>query len=375
MLQVKATSADYGLGPHAFPRGWFVIAEACELNQGPLALRFFGKDFALYRGESGRVVLLDAYCKHMGTHLTKNNSAAIVATDAQIKGDSIRCPYHAWQYGPDGQVEDIPYHDGPCPKSAAITSYLVKEVMGCIMMWHSPDGGEPDFDPPYVTAWNKPQAIHWQLDHLGELAIHTLEILDNMADVHHLGPTHGAPCEYFENEFGDHRVVQRQGGFLDLYQAHLDTVTWYTGPGILLSKQTVGGVEMFELIANTPIDDGTSKAWHGVLSFSQTVPATEDEIAIARQTQAAALQAFSADFEIWTHKKPAINVMQTKKDGQFRAMRKWVGQFYMSAEAAKQVQEDINGVLAVPDFPQPNTTLRDAGFEDDCYESLSSNGE
>ena len=61
-----AVASEYGLGPHTFPRGWFVVAESSELDQGPRAVRFFGRDLALYRGESGNPVLLDAYCGHMG---------------------------------------------------------------------------------------------------------------------------------------------------------------------------------------------------------------------------------------------------------------------------------------------------------------------
>ncbi len=86
-----ATTAEYGLGEYAFPRGWFMIAAADEVRDTPLPLRFFGNDFALYRGESGRVVLLDAYCPHMGTHIARNTTSYVVI-DGQIEGDSIRCP-------------------------------------------------------------------------------------------------------------------------------------------------------------------------------------------------------------------------------------------------------------------------------------------
>jgi len=371
MSEIKATSADYGLGPYTYPRGWFVVAEASELDKGPIALSYFGKEFALYRGESGRVVLLDAYCKHMGAHLTRGKSAHIVTSGQNIEGDSIRCPYHAWKYGPDGQLEEIPYQTDLCPKSASLRAYPARELMGCILMWHDPEGGEPDFEPPYLPAWDKPEAIHWQLDHLGEVPIHQIEILDNMTDVHHLGPTHGSPCEYFENEYRDHLVIQRQGGFLASYQAQLDTVTWYTGPGILLSKQTFNGVEMVELIANTHIKDGLTQAWHGVLSFAQNTPHSPEDLQNAKAAQAGALTAFATDFEIWKHKAPATQVMQTKNDGQFKIQRKWLSQFYMSARDAQGIHSQINGVLPIVGFPQPTTAAREAGFEADCFQSLS----
>ena len=367
-----AQSKDYGLGPDTYPRGWFVIAESSEVGVGETkAVTFFGKDFALYRGQSGKVVLLDAYCKHMGTHLTQNSSAYIVSSGKQIEEDSIRCPYHGWRYNAEGHVDDIPYHDGPCPKSASITSYHVIETFGCILMWHTSDEERlhsPDFAAPSLPAWNDKRAIHWQLDHLGELDIHGIEILDNMADVRHLGPTHGSPCEYFENEFRDHVVIQRQGGFLDLYQSHLHTATWYTGPGILLSKQTFSGVVMFEMIANTPVSDGRTRAWHAALSFAQSDTITEDDIAMAKEAQAGVLEAFSADFEIWSNKKSATHIMQMKKDGPFKDVRAWAQQFYTTKpEEIKAIQASHNGKKHVLDFPAPTADNAPDGFEDDCF--------
>tara|TARA_R110001599_G_scaffold353459_2_gene592798 strand:- start:48254 stop:49342 length:1089 start_codon:yes stop_codon:yes gene_type:complete len=339
-----AKAADYGLGPNTFPRGWFIVAESSELDGGPMAVRFFGQDLALYRGESGRPVMLDAYCAHMGTHITASTSAMIVKNGEQIEGDSIRCPYHGWRYNPAGEVDDIPYFDGPCPKSASIRSYPVIDNMGCIMAWFDPDGREPDYDAPFLSQWDDPQWVHWELDHLGELAIHPQEILDNMADVRHLGPTHGAPSEYFENELRDHICIQRQGGPIQLYNTYLHTTTWYTGPGILLSKQIFGGNEIFELIANTPVDDGVVKCWHGCLFKGSVSDATEADRAAQKEVQAGALVAFGADFNVWKHKRPALQIMQLKTDGPFRIGRKWYSQFYDTPEGAAATRAEVNGI-------------------------------
>jgi 3-ketosteroid 9alpha-monooxygenase subunit A len=339
-----ALAAQYNLGPNTFPRGWFVVAESKELDQGTMAVRFFGQDLALYRGKSGKPVMLDAHCSHMGTHLTASNSAMIVKNGEQIEGDSIRCPYHGWRYGPDGQVDDIPYSEEPYPKSAAIRSYPVKDVMGCVMAWYDPDGREPDYDAPSLPEWDDPQWVQWELDHLGELSIHPQEILDNMADVRHLGPTHGAPSEYFENEYKNHVCIQRQGGPMQLYNTYLYTTTWYTGPGILLSKQVFAGNTIYELIANTPVDDGTVKCWHGCLFKGSEATATEQDVEAGRAAQAGALEAFGADFNVWKNKRPALKIMQLKTDGPFKTGRRWYQQFYEKAEAVAGVQQEINGI-------------------------------
>jgi len=349
-----ATANEYGLGPHTFPRGWFVVAESHEINDGPIGVRYFGRDLALYRGESGKPVLLDAYCKHMGTHLAQNRSAMIVMEGNHIEGDSIRCPYHGWRYNAEGDVDDIPYHDGPCPKSASIRSYPVVDNMGCIMAWFDEEGGEPDYPAPGLEQWQDAQWIHWELDHLPELEIHPQEVLDNMADMRHLGPTHGAPSQYFENEIRDHILIQRQGGPMTLYGGvMLYTTTWYTGPGLLLSKQVWGDTVQFEMIANTPVEDGKIRAWHACLVKAEQANITAVDIERARQTQAGALEAFSKDFEIWTHKSPAIKPMAMKSEGPFLKCRQWYGQFYSPRDQATGVQQTVNGVYHIPNVPTP----------------------
>lgn len=338
-----ATAAEYNLGPHIFPRGWFIVAESTDLDNGPISVRFFGQDLALYRGESGKPVLLDAYCAHMGTHLTASTSAMIVKNGMQLEGDSIRCPYHGWRYNEHGDVDDIPYSEGPYPKSASIRSYPVVDNMGCIMAWYDPDGREPDYDAPFLKEWDDPQWVRWELDHLGDLPIHSQEILDNMADVRHLGPTHGAPSEYFENEMKDHICIQRQGGPMQLYQTYLYTTTWYTGPGILLSKQVFGDTVMFELIANTPVEDGLTRCFHAILFKGSESPATNVDRANAKRAQVGALEAFGADFNVWQNKRPALTIMQLKTDGPFRTNRKWYSQFFAKAEDVAGIQQEVNG--------------------------------
>jgi len=354
-----AKASEYGLGPSTFPRGWFVVAEATELDTQPLPLHFFGQDFVLYRGQHRQPIILDAYCAHMGTHMACARSAMLVQNGEQIEGDNIRCPYHGWRYGADGKVNHIPYFDGPIPAASAIRSYPVQEVMGCIMMWFDPEGGDPDYAPPFLKEWDDPRWVRWSLDHLGELHIHPQEILDNMSDIRHLGPTHGAPCEYFENEYRDHLLIQRQGGFHKTYACLLNTVTWYTGPGVLLSKQQFGDVLTYEMIANTPVDDGVVKVWHGCLSLASRDIPSEEDLEVARQIQAGALQAFSSDFEIWKHKRPALKVMQLPTDGPFGKGRKWYSQFYERRDGAGAIQAAVNGVQHTRNVDHPTAELRE----------------
>jgi 3-ketosteroid 9alpha-monooxygenase subunit A len=347
-----ATTEEYGLGVHTYPRGWFMIASSDEVGSTPLSVRFFDREFALYRGESGRVVLLDAHCPHMGTNMARNTTSYVVI-EGQVEGDSIRCPYHAWRFGPDGRCDDIPYHDGPIPASACVKSWPVEERYGCVFVWHDPEDGEPEYALPDLPEWDDPQWVRWEIDHLGELASHPQEIVDNICDIAHLGPIHGSTLEYFENEFRDHLAIQRQGGghkTLVEGNAMLETDTWYTGPGILLSRVT-GLYDAIMYITHTPVEDGRVKAWHALMVKAESSPAGESDVAAAREYQEASRLAFLQDFEVWSSKLPATQILQLKSDGPYHKARQWYGQFYNPRAEAPARQAKVNGVYTVKWMP------------------------
>ncbi len=342
-----ATTKDYRLGEFTYPRGWFMIAEASELDTyRPLAVHFFGKEFALYRGrETGRVVLLDAYCPHMGTHLAAPNTTSYVYRDnngTNIEGDCIRCPYHAWRFGPDGKCNHIPYHEGPIPPTASVKSWTVAESLGAIWAWHDPEGGEPEWGHPDLSQWQDPAWVHPKWDHLGLLNQHPQEVVDNIADYGHLGPIHGSTVVRYENEFRGHTATQRQaGGHRTLVGAdgvapELSTETTYYGPGILMSDLT-GFCESVLLIAHTPVDDGTIKVWHSVVVKSPggSKVATQTDAIAAAQFQNTVLQSFLQDMEVWTNKSPCMHGMFIPSDGPFMKARIWYKQFY-NPRAKKQ---------------------------------------
>ncbi len=365
-----ATTKDYRIGEFTFPRGWFMIADAAELTtHKPLAVRFFGKDFALYRGrETGKVVLLDAYCPHMKTHLAAPNTTSYVVIDGggtNVEGDGIRCPYHAWRFGPDGKCNDIPYHDGPIPAAANVKSWTVVESLGAIWVWHDPEGGEPEWEAPSLPEWNNPQWVQGHWDHLGILNQHPQEVIDNICDYGHLNPIHGSFVERYENEFKGHHAIQRQcGGHRTLVSAEggasniLHTVTTYHGPGVLVSYLT-GMFESVLLIMHTPVDDGTTKVWHSLLVKSVNNPATVADVVSAKQFQESSRLAFAQDFEVWTQKAPCLNGMFIPSDGPFMKARIWYKQFYNPRAMKQEFLDQCEGYY-VPKGATPYTTEQKA---------------
>ena len=128
-------------------------------------------------------------------------------------------------------------------------------------------------------------------------------------------------------------MIQRQGGghrTLAEGNTLLETDTFYTGPGILLSRLT-GFYESLMLIAHTPVDDGRIKAWHALLVKSEQQVARGEDVEAARAFQADSLAALHQDFEIWTAKAPALRILQIRSDGPFHKVREWYQQFYQPA--------------------------------------------
>ncbi len=340
-----AQAKDYKLGPSTFPRGWFMIAPSEELGEAPLPLRYFAQDMVLYRGASGRLVLAEAYCPHMGAHLACNTTSYIVRDGMHIEGDSIRCPFHGWRYGPDGQCDDIPYSDF-IPKTARLKTWPVVERAGIIWMWHDEEGGEPDFPLPEFAIWDDPAWVRWKIDIMGELEIHPIEIVDNMADLAHMVPVHGSvDCAYFDNEFEGVVAIQRLTAghrVLASSDAAISYETWYTGPA-LLQSELEGELPALMLITHTPIEDGKVRMWHALMVQSADPAQPEKGVAIARAYQEASRSTLAQDLELWNAKKAIIQPLIIPKDGPVGKVRQWYSQFYQPRHAAMGTQQRING--------------------------------
>jgi 3-ketosteroid 9alpha-monooxygenase subunit A len=342
-----ATSADYGLGEFAFPRGWFVVAESAQVVRQPLNVHYFGQDMVLYRGESGRVVMLDAYCPHMGTHIGRSRNSATVLSGNYLEGDSIRCPFHAWRFGPDGKCNHIPYHEGPIPTAARIRSWRVEERHGIVFCWHDAEGLEPDFGFPDFSEWDNPAWVRWPaLDYLGDVQ-HPIEVFDNMSDVRHIDHLHGGHCIAYENEYDGCTLHQRESmattdfGDSSPYGNAITTLSGYVGPGVAFGHFVE--INAKQLICVTPIDDGTCRLWQACMMKSPTGEVNETTRGYRDQLNASMLGGLQRDVEVWKHKRAAIQPMQLSSDGPFRQSRVWYSQFYNPRAQAAAIIKRVAG--------------------------------
>jgi len=353
-----AKTADYNLGEYPFPRGWFAVAQSRDVQRKPFNVHYFGQDMVLYRGGSGRVVMLDAYCPHMGTHLGMSSTSATVTSATFLEGDNIRCPFHAWRFGPDGVCNHIPYHAGPIPAAARVKSWTVEERYDIVFAWHDPEGQAPDFDLPDYPEWNDPGWVRWEgLDHLGDLQ-HPIEIFDNMSDVAHLEHLHGGGgVTRYENEVAGHILHQREsmsvtpaGEMLGGESRRtMTTLAGYVGPGVAFGKFLEA--EARQIICVTPIDDGSCRLWQASMARA---PAGADAAAARAHRDkfnGYMCMGLLKDAEIWKHKRAATQVMQLASDGPFWQSRAWYSQFYNPRANAAAILKRVTGVHTAKDMP------------------------
>ena len=113
------------------PTGWFQIGWSADFPaERAVPLRYFGEDLAAYRGEDGDLHVVQAHCPHFGAHLGHGG---------KVHGDCVTCPYHGWEWGPDGANVSIPYQDEP-NRSKRLRVWPVNEQYGSVYLWHHPEG-------------------------------------------------------------------------------------------------------------------------------------------------------------------------------------------------------------------------------------------
>src|SRR5438094_1034831 len=117
---------------------WQPVHRAQDLSLGRAKpTRILGEELTLYRGEGGAPHLLAFRCAHRGTQLSTG----------WVEGDELRCFYHGWKYGPDGQCTEQPAEPEPYCQRIKIRSYPVKEYLGLIFAYLGE--GEPPPLPRY----------------------------------------------------------------------------------------------------------------------------------------------------------------------------------------------------------------------------------
>jgi phenylpropionate dioxygenase-like ring-hydroxylating dioxygenase large terminal subunit len=170
----------------AYPTSWYLFCRSRELNRRPLTRDLLGRRVVAYRTASGRVAVLDGRCGHLGADLGRGC----------VVGEALQCPFHHWEYGPDGRCVRIPVTDA-IPPTARQAVFPAVERHGFVFFFNGPRAlfplpFFPDADPadfvaarPFATVLDCP----WYM------------IGSNAFDLQHFRAAHDRRLE------GDHEVT------------------------------------------------------------------------------------------------------------------------------------------------------------------------
>jgi 5,5'-dehydrodivanillate O-demethylase oxygenase subunit len=150
-------------------RFWQPVRVAADLPRHRAEpLTIMSEQFTLYRGASGRPVVMAPACAHRQTALS-------VGT---VEDDDIRCHFHGWKFSPDGRCAEAPGQSQSYADRMSVRAYPTREAFGLIFA-DLGDGPEPPF--PDIAGYSR--------DRGRDLA--SAPVIEN--------PTYRRSCNYYIN--------------------------------------------------------------------------------------------------------------------------------------------------------------------------------
>lgn len=157
---------------------WQPVARAQDIAPGrALPVQVMGESVTVYRGEGGDVHVVQGRCPHRGTPLSVG----------WVEGDAIRCRYHGWCFGSDGQCIEQPGEDPAFAQKISIRRYPAEEYLGLVFAYLGEGIAPPlrryrDFEREGVLVAGPTEV--WPCNYFNRI--------DNACDVGHSTFTHRA---------------------------------------------------------------------------------------------------------------------------------------------------------------------------------------
>jgi nitrite reductase/ring-hydroxylating ferredoxin subunit len=305
------------------PNGWYAVAWSTDLGPGEVRrIYYFEEELVLFRTRTGQPRVLSAFCAHLGAHL---------AEGGRVVGETVRCPFHAWQYdGETGDCVKIPYCDR-IPSKARVRAWEVMERNGMIFVWHHAEQKPADWEVPEIPQlhdpeWSEPRTFEI------EVPIHMQDMAENNLDPVHFEVVHssmGIPDT--EVEFSEGGRFMHAVSYSDqetpqgTFEMSLLRDTWCLGMSSVESRGIPGaGLYMFS--STSPIDrHNTISRW--------AMTATKNLVDTAGEEWFDAMTGgLSDDVRIWKNKIHRANPVLCEADKMLGEFRRWVRQFYSNPD-------------------------------------------
>ena len=299
-----------------YPRGWFRVAFSDEIAPGEVKpIHYFGEELVLFRTEAGQARVFDAFCPHLGAHLGHGGT---------VVGESLRCPFHHWEFNGEGKCESIPYAERIPPK-AKVPCWPIIERNGIVMVYFDAAGKAPDFEIPEVPEfqsedWTTPEIAHW------EVRAGWLDMNENCVDQAHFKYIHGTlsiPPTEAETQGSVHRTVSQFRMRIPGGEGDAQLVTLDYGPGFQVVRIT-GLIDTILVNTATAIDAERTDV---KFAYSVKVDGETRKAHLAEAVIKDLKQQFEHDIPIWENKTYWSRPVLCTGDGPISNYRQWYAQF------------------------------------------------
>lgn len=307
------------------PNGWYAVAWSSDVSPGEVKrIRYFGEELALFRTRTGVARVVSAYCAHLGAHL---------AEGGRVAGETIRCPFHAWQYdGQSGKCVKIPYCDR-IPAKAKVRAWEVVDRNGMIFVWHHAEQAAPDWEVPEVPQLSDPDWCEPRTFEI-EVPVHMQDMAENNLDPVHFQVVHSAMnVPDTELSFGEDGRFMRAVSYSDqetpfgTFKMELLRDTWCIGMSSVESKG-IPGVGLYMFSSTSPIDrHNTISRWALTATKNMVDSAGEDWFD-------GVTKGVTDDVRIWTNKIHKPEPVLCEADKLLAEFRRWTKQFYSNPARA-----------------------------------------
>ncbi|MFC4121622.1 aromatic ring-hydroxylating oxygenase subunit alpha [Nonomuraea zeae] len=161
---------------------WYAVEFSHAVERRPRKVTCLGQDFVLWRKRDGQVSVLSDLCVHRGGALSMGTLAG---------DDRIACPYHGWEYEPDGTCVKIPANPPGrgIPKKARVDAYPAVERYGLIWAYLGDLPEEQRPPMPHFPEHDDPsfRAVYWETT----IEANYERTMENVVDAAHTPFVHG----------------------------------------------------------------------------------------------------------------------------------------------------------------------------------------
>lgn len=302
-----------------FPSGWFVVSFSHELKRGKvLSKTFMGEEIVLFRTQEGVAAALDAHCPHLGAHLGYGGT---------VEGDCIRCPFHHFEF----------YPDGSCHKSKNLKAknWPLIERDGFILLYY----GNPD--KKHILPDLTKEKWKFRGRYAVDVHSHPQQTMENIVDLIHFNTVHKMMSIKLVEMSEKNGVLSGTQEFeinLSLFGKSWKLPTTKTqfeifGLGYVLTRTPFPAfdIEVSALSAVTPLKEGSLRLTHQIFTraiepaslFSKFIAPLLSFILFKKT-----IRVLQEDLSIWEHQQYVVHPPLLPGESSIAIFRKWAKRFY-----------------------------------------------